>query len=126
MKVLNWLSPLDPEDDQREAHGLLSEDTGNWIFEDAEYISWLSTRGSFLWLHGQSNPPGQYCLTWIKWVLERQSLRIILTCRINGAVPRLLRMSLVIVTSNLLELRFSIAMETSLKSKIFGIYLAAY
>lgn len=53
-KILNWLSPVDAQDDQFEAYALHVAGTGDWIFREEEYMEWESGAYSFLWIHGGS------------------------------------------------------------------------
>ena len=62
-KLLSWLSPVDVQSDQHTYESLRTDGTGIWIFEDARYESWFTSRGSSLWLHGHSNLPLKYFLT---------------------------------------------------------------
>ena len=56
-RILDWLSPVNPEDDYTAAWALHTEGTGDWIFEENKFKYWLATPGSFLWVHGQSELP---------------------------------------------------------------------
>ena len=53
-RILNWLCPVNPEDDYSASRALHTEGTGDWIFEEDKFKFWLATPGSFLWVHGQS------------------------------------------------------------------------
>ena len=59
MESINDLCPtnVSPAKEQHLRRSLLTPDTGLWIFNDQQYISWQSKSASFLWLQGQSNGP---------------------------------------------------------------------
>lgn len=54
LKILNWLSPVDAQDDQFEAYALHVAGTCDWIFREEKYMEWESGAHPFLWLHGGS------------------------------------------------------------------------
>lgn len=55
-KALEWICPINAEDDQRSIVRLRSENTGLWLLQHQTYFNWVSAPKSFLWLYGQSTP----------------------------------------------------------------------
>lgn len=52
MNILNWFAPNNPATKHSEFRRDYQEGTGYWILETPEYIEWLKTRNSALWIHG--------------------------------------------------------------------------
>jgi hypothetical protein len=58
-RVLEWICPesINPEEYHGQLRELVTKETGTWIFQNPSFQQWLNTRGSFLWLQGQSIAP---------------------------------------------------------------------
>lgn len=56
MKLLDKVcaTSINPASDQQFRRSLWTPDTGLWLFQTPQYISWSSSKASFLWLQGQS------------------------------------------------------------------------
>lgn len=52
MKILRWLSSIDPESNHKAAQGLRQVGTGGWLTAGKIYQDWFNAAGSFLWLYG--------------------------------------------------------------------------
>lgn len=58
-RVLEWVCPesIDPDEYHGQLREVVTKETGSWIFDHPSFQQWLDTRGSFLWLQGQSIVP---------------------------------------------------------------------
>ncbi|ETW75451.1 hypothetical protein HETIRDRAFT_331283, partial [Heterobasidion irregulare TC 32-1] len=52
-KVQKWLAPLDPSTNHNNALELRHSETGKWLIDGDQYVSWKQTPRSFLWIHGR-------------------------------------------------------------------------
>lgn len=53
-KALIWLSNLEFENPHERARKSRFNDTGRWLFEKPEFVSWIESQGSsVLWLNGK-------------------------------------------------------------------------
>lgn len=52
MKILQWLSSVDPEPNHRAAQNLRQIGTGDWLTGGKTYRDWFNAGSSFLWLYG--------------------------------------------------------------------------
>ena len=52
MKVLRWLSVLDPSVKHNKASEVRNANTGKWLMEYEAFSKWKQTPASFLWLYG--------------------------------------------------------------------------
>jgi hypothetical protein len=50
--LLQWLSPVDPEQSHKVALQLHQEGTSEWILDSKEVLEWISSTSSCLWLSG--------------------------------------------------------------------------
>lgn len=50
--ILDWLSPIDPETNYKRARSLRQQGTGEWLFHEPQFQSWLADESDFLWIHG--------------------------------------------------------------------------
>ncbi|KUJ23743.1 uncharacterized protein LY89DRAFT_542673, partial [Mollisia scopiformis] len=51
-KILRWLANLDPFTNQRNASKQHEPGTGNWLLQRDDFLTWRSTPGTVMWLHG--------------------------------------------------------------------------
>lgn len=51
-KIFRWLSKTDPFVDHNAARARHEPETGGWLIDSKEYLSWKKASASFLWLHG--------------------------------------------------------------------------
>ena len=49
-----WLDPPDPYVNLRKAWKLRVADTGDWLFQDAQYMRWKTEPAALMWLHGSA------------------------------------------------------------------------
>ncbi|MCJ1432343.1 hypothetical protein MMC27_001699 [Xylographa pallens] len=50
-QIRRWLSPVDPAIYHSTAREMYQKDTGRWIFDIPEYIQWIQSSESALWIH---------------------------------------------------------------------------
>jgi len=55
-KLLDWLCPCHPEDDQQSIQELRALNTGTWILKHETYKMWITNPGSLIWVNGESEP----------------------------------------------------------------------
>ena len=51
-QILQWLAAPDPSSNHNKACQAKQRETGRWLIDSANYISWKTQQSSFLWLHG--------------------------------------------------------------------------
>jgi hypothetical protein len=56
-KLASWLHAPDPSVTHNDLQGQHHEGTGNWFLEIEEYLRWIATPGSVLWIKGKRMSP---------------------------------------------------------------------
>ncbi|KAL2070986.1 hypothetical protein VTL71DRAFT_14012 [Oculimacula yallundae] len=51
-KILQWFGPLNPASKHRIFRDEYQKGTGYWIFDTPEYLTWMNTQKSGLWIYG--------------------------------------------------------------------------
>ncbi len=52
LEIINWLSPLDSTQRQKDIASVRQEGTGQWLLESPEFQEWKTEIGKELWCYG--------------------------------------------------------------------------